>query len=151
MREWQGGLRLGQGGAWLGLKTLRLSIALCTKCHTMGGRGAQEGWTSDLGAQAPATSGYTPETSIHGQVKEQVNELNQNIQWWTFTNLFLSCGQSYLFNFFSTFWRFWHQKDAHILLITLVKFYSWNMLRLEDINENVSGYGNHNQAEASTQ
>ena len=43
-------------------------------------------------------------------------------------------------------WRFWHHKDAHIFQITLVKFYSWNMLHLKDINENVPSYGNHNQA-----
>ena len=26
------------------------------------------------------------------------------------------------------------------------KFYSWKVFRLEDINENMSSYGNHNQA-----
>ena len=41
-------------------------------------------------------------------------------------------------------------KKAHIFLITYVKFYSWKVFRLEDINENVAGYGNHNQAYAYT-
>ena len=27
---------------------------------------------------------------------------------------------------------------------SLIKFYSWNVFRLEDINESVPGYGNHN-------
>ena len=52
---------------------------------------------------------------------------------------------SYFFNFFfSNFLRFWYYKKTHIFLITRVKFYSWNMFRLEDINENMPGYGNHN-------
>ncbi len=46
--------------------------------------------------------------------------------------------------FFSNFRRFWYQKKAHIFLITPVKFYSWKMYRLKDINENVTSYGNHN-------
>ena len=52
--------------------------------------------------------------------------------------------QSYLFNFFSNFWRICYHKKAHIFLITYGKFNSWKVFRLEDINENVSGYGNHN-------
>ena len=47
--------------------------------------------------------------------------------------------------FFSKFWRFWYKK-AHNFLMTYGKFYSWKAFRLEDINENVPGYGNHNQA-----
>ena len=52
--------------------------------------------------------------------------------------------QSYFFNFFSNFSGFWYHKKAHIFLITHVKFYNWNMFCLEDTNENVPGYGNHN-------
>ncbi len=48
------------------------------------------------------------------------------------------------FRFFSHFWRFWYQKKAHIFLISPGEFYSWKMYRLEDINENVTSYGNHN-------
>ncbi len=40
--------------------------------------------------------------------------------------------------------RFWYQKKACIFLITPGEFYSWKMYRLEDINENVISYGNHN-------
>ena len=43
--------------------------------------------------------------------------------------------------------RFWYHKihkEACIFLITHVKFYSWKLFRLEDINESVAGYGNHN-------
>ena len=40
--------------------------------------------------------------------------------------------------------RFWYYKKAHIFLITNDKFHSWKAFRLEDINENVPGYGNHN-------
>ena len=47
-------------------------------------------------------------------------------------------------DFFSNFLRFCYQKKAHIFLITPVEFYSWKMCRLEDINENVTSYGNHN-------
>ena len=49
--------------------------------------------------------------------------------------------QSYLFNF-SQLWRLWYHKKAYIYLITHVKFYGWKVLRSEDINEKVSGYGN---------
>ena len=45
--------------------------------------------------------------------------------------------------FFHTFWRFCYHKKAHIFLITHVEFYSYKVFRLEDINENMSGYGNH--------
>ena len=34
--------------------------------------------------------------------------------------------------------------NTHISDITQVKFYSWKSLRLEDIDENVSGYGINN-------
>ncbi len=47
-------------------------------------------------------------------------------------------------DFFSSFVRFWYQKKAHIILITPVEFCGWKMYRLEDINENVTSYGNHN-------
>ncbi len=50
------------------------------------------------------------------------------------------------FRFFSNFQRFWYQKKIHIFLITPGEFYSWKMYRLEDINENVTSYGNHNYA-----
>ena len=56
------------------------------------------------------------------------------------TDLFIKGAQSY----FSNFWQFWYHRKAHIFLITHVKFYSPNMLHLEDINENMSDYGNHN-------
>ena len=46
--------------------------------------------------------------------------------------------------FFSNFWRFYYHKKAHIFLITHENFYIKEVFRLEDINENVSGYGNHN-------
>ncbi len=46
--------------------------------------------------------------------------------------------------FFSNFQRFWYQKKAHIFLITPGEFYSWKIYRLEDIDENVTSYGNHN-------
>ena len=52
--------------------------------------------------------------------------------------------QSYLFNFFKNFQRFWYHKQAHFFLKTHGKFNSWKVFRSEDINENVSGYGNHN-------
>ncbi len=48
------------------------------------------------------------------------------------------------FKFFSNFRRFWYQKKACIFLITPGEFYGWKMYRLEDINENVTSYGNHN-------
>ena len=38
------------------------------------------------------------------------------------------------------------EKKAHISPITHGKFYSWKAFRLEDVNEDLSGYGNHNQA-----
>ena len=50
----------------------------------------------------------------------------------------------FFFNFFSNFWRFWNHKKAHIFLITHGKFQSWKVFYFKDINENVSGYGNHN-------
>ena len=56
----------------------------------------------------------------------------------------LKGAQSYLFNFLKNFWRFCYHKKAHIFLITHDKFYHWKLFCLEDINENVSGYGNHN-------
>ena len=50
----------------------------------------------------------------------------------------------FFFIFFKNLGRFWYHKKAHIFLKTHVKFYSWKVFRLEDINENVPGYGNHN-------
>ena len=47
---------------------------------------------------------------------------------------------------FSNFWRFWYHKKVHFFLITHGKFHSWKVFRLEDTNENMSSYGNHNQA-----
>ncbi len=44
----------------------------------------------------------------------------------------------------SNFMRFWNQKKAHIFLIAPVEFYDWKMYHLEDINENMTSYGNHN-------
>ena len=35
-------------------------------------------------------------------------------------------------------------QKAHIFLLTHVKCHSWKAFRLEDINEKVSGYCNHN-------
>ena len=40
--------------------------------------------------------------------------------------------------------RFWYHKKAHIFLITHGKFNSWKVFFLEDINEYVPAYGNHN-------
>ncbi len=37
-----------------------------------------------------------------------------------------------------------YQKKACIFLITPGEFYSWKVYRLENINENVTSYGNHN-------
>ena len=42
------------------------------------------------------------------------------------------------------FWRLCYHKKAHIFLVFLGKFYSWKDIHLEDINENVSDYGNQN-------
>ena len=53
--------------------------------------------------------------------------------------------ESYLFNFFPNFLGFWYHKKAHIFLITHVKFHSWKVMRLEDINKKISGYGNRNE------
>ena len=65
--------------------------------------------------------------------------------WGYFVVILLFKGaQSYLFIFFSSFWRFWYPKKAHIFLKTHSKFHSWKAFRLGDINENVPGYGNHN-------
>ncbi len=58
----------------------------------------------------------------------------------------LKGSRSNCFRFFSNFWRFCYQKKAHIFLITLGEFYSWKMYHLEDTNENVTSYGNHNKA-----
>ncbi len=48
------------------------------------------------------------------------------------------------FRFFSNYQRFWYQKKAHIFLITPDEFYSGKMYHLDDINENVTSNGNHN-------
>ena len=50
---------------------------------------------------------------------------------------------SLIFSTFSNFWRFWYHEKAHIFLITHGKFHSWKVSRLENINENIPGYGNH--------
>ena len=48
--------------------------------------------------------------------------------------------QSHFFNFFSfKLLVIWYHKKAHIFFMTVVKFYNWNMFRLEDINENLPG------------
>ena len=52
--------------------------------------------------------------------------------------------QYYFFNFFQTFGDFdITRKLSVIFVITCAKFYSWNMFRLEEINENMTGYGNN--------
>ena len=40
--------------------------------------------------------------------------------------------------------RFWYEKKAHIFLNTPGKFYGWQMYHLEDVNENMTSYGNYN-------
>ena len=35
--------------------------------------------------------------------------------------------QSYFFNLFSKFWRFWYNKKAHIFLKTRVEFYRYDL------------------------
>ena len=59
-------------------------------------------------------------------------------------NSTLKGAQSYLFNFFPNFWRFWYHKKAHIFIITHVKFHGLKVFCLEDIYEKGSDYGNHN-------
>ena len=49
-----------------------------------------------------------------------------------------------IFSIFPYFWGFWYHKKDNNFLITHVKFHRRKVLRLEDINETVSGYGNHN-------
>ena len=44
--------------------------------------------------------------------------------------------------FFSHFWRFWYYKKAHMFLTTHMVNLTAEKSCLEDINENVSGYGN---------
>ena len=39
---------------------------------------------------------------------------------------------------------FWYHKKAHIFLLTHGKFLSLKAFYLEDVNENVPGYSNHN-------
>ena len=46
--------------------------------------------------------------------------------------------------FFQNFQRFCYHNKAHIFLKSHGKFNSWKVFHLEDINENVPGYGNHN-------
>ena len=57
----------------------------------------------------------------------------------------LKGAQSYFFNFFPNFWRFWYHREAHIFPLNAVKFHDWKLFCLEDIHENVTGYGNHNK------
>ena len=54
--------------------------------------------------------------------------------------------QSNLYNCFSNIYRFYYHKKAHTFLIIHGKFHSWKMFHLEDFNENVPGYVNHNYA-----
>ncbi len=61
-----------------------------------------------------------------------------------YVSMTLKGARSDCFRFFSNFWRFWYQKKVHIFLITVGEFYSRKMYRLEDINENLTSYGNHN-------
>ena len=58
--------------------------------------------------------------------------------------LYLKEPSSIFSTFFSNFWRFCYHKKGHIFFITHGKFYSQKVFHLEDINENVSGYGNYN-------
>ena len=72
------------------------------------------------------------------------NYISFYVIWVEFSIFLFKEAQSYLFNSFSNFWRFWYHKKAHIFLIIHGKFNSWKVfLHLEDINENESGYGNH--------
>ena len=47
-------------------------------------------------------------------------------------------------DFFQTFWVFGIGRKLIFFPITPVAFYSWKMYRLEDVNENVTSYVNHN-------
>ena len=56
-------------------------------------------------------------------------------------------GAYLIFSFvFQNFQRFWYHKIDHIFLITFDKFNTWKVFCLEDNNENVHGYDNHNWA-----
>ncbi len=63
-----------------------------------------------------------------------------NIEWSTQ----IKGARSDHFRFFFNFRKCWYPKKVCIFLITHVKFYGGKMYRLEDINENVTSYGNHN-------
>ena len=79
------------------------------------------------------------------------------ISKWLLNNIFLKClpliavisseEPSRIFStYFPTFWRFWYHKKAHNYFShNPCKISSWKALRLEDINEKVSVYGNHNR------
>ena len=59
------------------------------------------------------------------QQPQPTNKQKQNKQKQNKTKIIsiIKGAQSYLFNFFSNFWRFWYHKKAHIFLITHVKFH----------------------------
>ena len=57
--------------------------------------------------------------------------------------LIIKGAQSYLYNYFSSFLRFWYHKKTHIFLKTHGKFHSWIVFCSEDTSENVPGYGKH--------
>ncbi len=58
-------------------------------------------------------------------------------------NMYIKGAPSDHYNFLSNFRRFWYQMKDHIFLIIPGEFYSWKMYHLEDINENMTSYGNH--------
>ncbi len=57
---------------------------------------------------------------------------------------YLKRARSDCFRFLSSFLRFWYKKKAHIFIINTGEISSWKMYRLEDINEDVTSYDNHN-------
>ena len=67
-------------------------------------------------------------------------------QWVTNVIKLLKEAQSYLFNFFFKLFEILVSHGSSYFPITHVKFHSWKVFRLENINENMSGYGNHNYA-----
>ena len=44
----------------------------------------------------------------------------------------------------TNFWRFWYHKKAHVFFLITIAISQLKMFHSED--ENVPGYGNHNQA-----
>ena len=57
---------------------------------------------------------------------------------------FLKEAQSYLFNFFSKLLEILLSLESSYFSITGGKIYCWKVFRLDNDNENVTGYGNHN-------